>query len=217
MSGVTKQNMCSFITVSDGRARELYIAFMLRLCTPLYQDSSLLRASRVCCISFCYCTFCCVLIFVIQAFEYLRFMRYKLLILLWVLGSTTDLAPDIRNPLYSCINHDVDVMLDMIVGRLIYYTKWTIDFITINIILPTTDFTTTIIFNITSYVNNHSFIWLLLFKLETAYHHTGYGVRSFKCYRSVFFGRTLHGIMIAAILLLGAAAISANTPPCVYG
>ena len=144
-------------------------------------------------------------------------MRYKLLILLWVLGSTTDLAPDISNPLYCCINHDVDIMLDMIVERLIYYTKWTIDFTTSNIILPTTDFTTAILFNVTTYVNNHSFIWLLSFKLVTAYQHTGYGVRSFYCYRSVFFGCTPNGIKIAAVLLLGPATIGAHTPPCVYG
>ena len=147
-------------------------------------------------------------------------MRYKLLILLWVLGATTDFSNPLYcyvNPLYCYVNHFVDVMLDMIVERLIYYTKWTIDFITINIILPTTDFTMTILSNVTNYVNNHSFIWLLFFKLVTAYHHTGYGIRSFKCYRSVFFGRTAHGIKIAAILLLGAAAICVNTPPCVYG
>ena len=48
----------------------------------------------------------------------------------------------------------------------------------IHIVLPTNDFTTTILFNLTTYVYNHSFTWLLFFKLVTAYHHIGYGVRS---------------------------------------
>ena len=97
-------------------------------------------------------------------------MRYKLLILLWELGATTDFSNPLYcyvNPLYCYVNHFVDVMLDMIVERLIYYTKWTIDFITINIILPTTDFTMTILSNVINYVNNHSLIRLLFFKLVT--------------------------------------------------
>ena len=123
-------------------------------------------------------------------------MRYKLLVLVWILGSSTDLAPDIQNPFYYC-KPDIDVVTD-----LMYHFDLSIDFIIMDFVMPILNIMAWISFNVSAYMDQHSFIWLLFFEHVTLHDHTGFSVRSFKCFRPVFFGRRA-GLIMAVILLAG--------------
>ena len=122
-------------------------------------------------------------------------MRYKLLVLIFILGSSTDLAPDYESPFYYC-KPTIDVMED-----LMHHLNISIDII-MDFVMPIIHNLACVSSNFSAFMDQHSYIWYLFYEHTTLHDHTGFSVRSFKCFRPVFFGRQA-GLIVTVSLLVG--------------
>ena len=135
-------------------------------------------------------------------------MRYKLPIILFVLGCSTDLAPDKLFKYDICLD-EVNVAVtgffldcfEMLCMVLCCFVN--------QLLLPTIDFTSRSLFNVQYYFRHNVHIWFLFNRLTFVYKHTDYCVRSFYSFTRTFFVRG--ALAAASVLVVLMFASSMNT------
>ena len=136
-------------------------------------------------------------------------MKYKVLIILFVLGCSTDLAPDDKFIFKLDISDDeVNVILRNVVDDLYFVLGEVVHFCLRNIILPALDFISFTVHNVDVYFQKNVYIWILFFRFDTIYKHTVYGVRSNNTFRKIFFVRSAGAAVCVLTMLLTASVFN---------
>ena len=141
-------------------------------------------------------------------------MRYKLLIILFLMGCSTDLAPD--NLLkYDIAYDELDVAVGFFVSEFYDVLCMVLRFCVNNFILPTVDFTSLALRNVNRYFEHNVYIWLLFYKHSLIHEHTAYGVRFFYSFRRIFFVRGVVTFTCVVTVLLTACILdTSHLVPC---
>ncbi len=107
-------------------------------------------------------------------------MRYKLLLILCLLGPVCDLAPD--NLLSNCFQLDFADVWTNVLNIVVKCVCFLMDFI----ILPYFKSVACILYSVTTFIDVHMYIWFMMHDFVYVYHHTGHSVRGFYCFRDTY-------------------------------
>ena len=104
-------------------------------------------------------------------------MRYKFLIILFVLGCSTDLAPDNLFKNDICLDEVNVAVTGFFLDCFAMFCMVLCCFVN-QLLLPAIDFTSRSLFNVQYYFRHNVHIWFLFNRLTFVYKHTEYCVRS---------------------------------------
>ena len=138
-------------------------------------------------------------------------MKYKVLIILLVLGCSTDLAPDDKFMLKFDISYDeFNVVLRNIIEDLHFLLNEVVQFCLRLYLSPVLDLISFIAYNLNVYFQKNLYIWILFFKFDTIFKHTVYGVRCYNTFRRVFFVRSAGSAACVLAMLLTACVFNTS-------
>ena len=138
-------------------------------------------------------------------------MKYKVLIILFVLGCSTDLAPDDTFMFNFDISDDeVNVVLRNVVEDLYFLLYGFVQYFLRMFLFPVLEVIYFIVHNVNVYFQKHVYIWILFFKFNTVYKHTVYGVRCNNTFRKVFFVRSAGAAACVSAMLLTACVFNTS-------
>ena len=138
-------------------------------------------------------------------------MRYKLLIIVFMLGCSTDLAPDDRFLLNLSVSYDeVNVIMRNVVMDMYFLLGEIVQFCLRTILSPALDFISFTVHNVNVYFQKNLYLWILFFKFDTVYKHTVYGVRCNNTFRKIFFVRSAGAAACVLAMLLTACVFNTS-------
>ena len=138
-------------------------------------------------------------------------MKYKVLIILFVLGCSTDLAPDDKFMLHFDISCDeLNVVMRNVVEDLYFVLGEIVQFCLRIFLLPAFDFISFTVHNVNVYFQNNVYIWILFYRLDTVYKHTVYGVSCNNTFRKLFFVRSAGAAACVLAMLLTACVFNTS-------
>ena len=137
-------------------------------------------------------------------------MKYKLLIIFFMLGCSTDLAPD-DIILFNVSCDELDVVMRNVIVDMFFVLKEILRFCWSNYLLPAWDFTSFIVQNVHIYFDRNLYIWLLFIRLDFVHHHTVHGVRCYNSFRKVFFVRSAGSAACVLTILLTACGFNTSS------
>ena len=133
-------------------------------------------------------------------------MKYKLLLVLFLFGCSSDLAPDLSFKYDICLD-ELSVAVYGLIVKCFEIMSMVVQFCISNFILPTIELASWILSHLTHYFRHNVHIWLLFFRHSFMYRHSDYGVRSYYCFTRTFFVRGVYAATCVLVVLISASLL----------